>query len=123
MDAGTLTTREGDLNILTHRKALILQRIGDRLRAQGMIRIQDSVWHHPGAVALHVWVTMIDLRTIAPLGIFPSVVRKLQMFQVPTPILIFDAGISSPALLGPTSHGLIPHDVAGQELQEGHTKV
>jgi hypothetical protein len=55
---------------------------------------------------------MMSLREIRPLGIFATVVRRLEMIHVPLPHLldVTDAvqlgGIFSPTLVGPTPTGL-----------------
>jgi hypothetical protein len=62
---------------------------------------------------------MMRLRTLIPPGIFPTVVREIQMFHVLAAVLITTAdiqlgGIYSPALSGPTPAGQVPPQVPSQ---------
>jgi hypothetical protein len=56
---------------------------------------------------------MLSLRTVEPLGIFPSVLKAIQMFHIPLPIMITSepmmlGGEYSPLLLAPTPLNLVP---------------
>jgi hypothetical protein len=62
-------------------------------------------------------VDMLALRSIEPLGIFPTVLGALQMFYIPTPIMIVSdqvrlGGAFSPVPVAPTPIDLNPAFVA-----------
>jgi hypothetical protein len=62
------------------------------------------------------WTSMMDLRGIQPLGIFPSVVKAIQMYHIYVPVMIVKENIQlggafSPTLFGPTPIGLVPANV------------
>ncbi|KAJ3564730.1 hypothetical protein NP233_g8101 [Leucocoprinus birnbaumii] len=79
----------------------------------GFIHAQGSVYQRPATTAFATWNVMFGLRHIRPYGIFPSVVKKLQMFSIVTPAMIVTdvirlGGVASPVALGPTPIGLFP---------------
>lgn len=99
--------------------ATVYREVINVLETANFHRAQYSVFHRIGSASA-AWTAMMQLRAIRPLGIFPTVVRRLQMFRVPTPNLLIVTndvqlgGMYSPTLLGPTpiflahGHGL-PH--------------
>jgi hypothetical protein len=83
---------------------------------------QYSVYQHQGIVAATVWDDMMDLQSLEPLGVFPSVVRAVQLFHIWHVVAIGTGDISisgqySPLLIGPTPAGLILPMVPGVALQ------
>ena len=77
---------------------------------------QGSVYQRPNYWAVWAFEDMMGLRAIAPLGLFPSVLKACQMFFIPIPIMIATdelrlGGMYSPVLFGPTPAGLVPPHV------------
>jgi hypothetical protein len=82
----------------------------------GYVHPEGSVYQILNTLAIFTWQDMMDLRAIPPLGIFPSVIKAIQMFFINIPAMIAMVGIHlggaySPLLFGPTPINLIPPNV------------
>jgi hypothetical protein len=67
------------------------------------------------------WTSMMNLRRLQPLGIFPSVIKAIQMYHINVPTMIVTENIQlggaySPTLFGPTPIGLVPANVDAVEM-------
>jgi hypothetical protein len=85
------------------------------------IHAQGSVYQCPDTTAANVWSVTCSLRTIEPPGVFASVLKALQMFYLPHPIMMLTndlalGGQYSPGPIGPTPRNLIPDHVAAHPL-------
>lgn len=91
-------------------------RIKRRLLAAQHVHVQGSVYQRQNTSAPVVWGIMLDLRSIRPRGVIPSVVKSMQMFYIGTNImtvtnLIRLGGAASQLAFGPTPIGLVPPNV------------
>jgi hypothetical protein len=79
-------------------------------------RVQGSVYQREDTLPAIAWVAMLSLRAVEPLGVFSSVVKAVQMFHIPLPIMIASepiklGGMYCPQLVSPTPLNLVPPGV------------
>ena len=97
--------------VLMNVAASVYAKICSHFRVRGYLHEQYSVWQRITTPVI-AWADMMALRTIRPLGIFATVVRRLEMFHVPHPLVLVTTnsirlgGIYSPTLVSPTPTGL-----------------
>jgi hypothetical protein len=80
---------------------------------RGYEHAQRSVYQKADTFAIVVWQDTMDMRSIPPLGIIPTVIKEILIYYVSDPTLVVTNGLQlggaySPALFGPTPVGLIP---------------
>jgi virulence-associated protein VapD len=99
----------------------VYTRIGKCLVARQYTRVQGSVYQRENTMAPAAWSHMLALRGLAPLGIFATAAKAVQMFHIPLPIMIVTdsirlGGAYSPLLIGPTPLNLVPPGVPAVPL-------
>jgi hypothetical protein len=82
---------------------------------RGYVHPQGSVYQRLNYWSIWTFEDMMELRAIAPLSLFPSVLKACQMFSILDPVMVATklrlGGMYSPLLFGPMPTGLIPPNV------------
>lgn len=82
---------------------------------------QHSLYQHPAITPFAAWHDMLDLRSIAPAGVIPSILNKLQMFHIDVAAMVVTddmrlGGQYSPYAFGPMPAGLFPQNLNHVQL-------
>jgi virulence-associated protein VapD len=66
----------------------VYTRIRQRLGAVNFNRVQGSVYQRANTLAPDAWVQMLALREVEPLGVVATVIKAVQVFHIPLPVMI-----------------------------------
>jgi hypothetical protein len=79
---GLTTISKSGLSIALGYIYLQIQR---RLEDAGFRRTQRSSYQRENSLLVMVWIHVLGLRSIDPMGIFPSTLEEMEVFYIPSP--------------------------------------